>query len=144
MPIRCCCFAWGIFTNCFTRMPKTAARILNLSLTSRDKSSANPVPMAGFPYHALDGYLQKLIKAGFRAAVCEQVEDPKEAKGLVRREVTRVVTPGTLTDDALLDPRKNNFLATLAPAKQSVGIAWLELSTGSFVTADLPWEHLGR
>ena len=89
------------------------------------------MPMAGFPYHQLDSYLGKLIAAGFRAAVCEQVEDPKLAKGLVRREVTRIVTPGTVTDDALLDPRESNFLAAVAPGEPA-GLAWVELSTGQF------------
>ena len=136
-------FRMGDFYELFYEDAESAARVLNLTLTSRDKSSANPVPMAGFPYHALDGYLHKLIQAGFRASVCEQVEDPKQAKGLVRREVTRVVTPGTLTEDALLDPRQHNFLATIFPTKTAVGIAWLELSTGRFVTADLAPAHLG-
>ncbi len=136
-------FRMGDFYELFYEDAETAARVLNLTLTSRDKSSENPVPMAGFPFHALDGYLQKLIKAGFRAAVCEQVEDPKAAKGLVKREVTRVVTPGTLTDDALLDPRKQNYLATIYPAKHAVGMAWLELSTGQFMAGDFEAQHLG-
>ena len=85
--------------------------------------------MAGFPHHQLESYLGKLIAAGLRAAVCEQVEDPKLAKGLVRREVTRIVTPGTVTDDALLDPRESNYLAAVAPG-DPVGLAWVELSTG--------------
>jgi len=135
-------FRMGDFYELFYEDAELAARELNLTLTSRDKSSANPVPMAGFPYHALDGYLHKLIQAGFRAAVCEQVEDPKEAKGLVKREVTRVVTPGTLTDDALLDPRENNFLATIFPTKEAAGMAWLELSTGRFVSAEFEPRHV--
>jgi DNA mismatch repair protein MutS len=116
---------------------ETAARVLGLTLTSRDKGSPNPIPMAGFPWHQLDSYLQKLIKSGFRAAICEQVEEPKLAKGLVKREVTRVVTPGTLTDDELLDPRENNFLASLFVVKGRIGLAWLELSAGRFITTDL-------
>jgi DNA mismatch repair protein MutS len=90
--------------------------------------------MAGFPHHQLDSYLGKLIAAGQRVAVCEQVEDPKKAVGLVRREVTRVVSRGTLTDDALLDPRQSNYLAAVAPG-DPVGMAWVELSTGRFVAA---------
>ncbi len=93
--------------------------------------------MAGFPWHQLDAYLQKLIQSGFRAAICDQVEDPKKAKGLVRREVTRVVTPGTLTDDELLDPRQSNFVACIAPSRTLIGLAWLELSTGRFLVTDL-------
>jgi len=87
--------------------------------------------MAGFPHHQLESYLGKIINAGLRAAVCEQVEDPKLAKGLVRREVTRVVTPGTLTDEALLDPRESNYLAAVAPG-EPVGVAWVDMSTAAF------------
>lgn len=126
-------FRMGDFYEMFHDDAKTAARVLNLALTSRDKGE-NGTPMAGFPYHQLESYLGKLIAAGFRAAVCEQVEDPKQAKGLVRREVTRIVTPGTVTDDALLDPRESNFLVAVAPG-DPVGLAWVELSTGRFVAA---------
>lgn len=123
-------FRMGDFYEMFHEDAKVAARTLNLALTSREKGE-NPVPMAGFPHHQLESYLGKLIAAGLRVAVCEQVEDPKKAIGLVRREVTRVVTPGTLTDEALLDPRQSNFLAAIAPG-EPVGLAWVELSTGRF------------
>jgi len=125
-------FRMGDFYELFHEDAQVAAKILGLTLTSRDKNSENPVPMAGFPYHALEGYLRKLIASGHRAAICEQVEDPKTAKGMVRREVTRIVTPGTLTDDALLDPKQSNYLASVLPLKNRVGISWLELSTGRF------------
>lgn len=140
-------FRMGDFYELFHDDAKTAAGILNLTLTSRDKGE-NPTPMAGFPYHQLENYLAKLISRGHRAAVCEQVEDPKQAKGIVRREVTRVVTPGTLTDDALLDPRSNNYLATilLGPehqdSTQQCGIAWVELSTGRFTATQVPISRL--
>lgn len=130
-------FRMGDFYELFYEDAQNASRVLGLTLTSRDKNSDNPVPMAGFPYHQLDSYLQKLIQAGFRAAICDQVEDPKKAKGLVRREVTRVVTPGTLTDDQMLDPRQSNFLACVAPSKSGIGLAWLELSTGRFYLTDV-------
>src|SRR5487761_459113 len=100
-------FRMGDFYELFHEDAKLAARVLGLALTSRDKGE-NPVPMAGFPYHQLESYLGKLIAAGLRAAICEQVEDPRLAKGLVKREVTRVVSPGTVTDDALLDPHESN------------------------------------
>ena len=129
-------FRMGDFYELFYEDAETAAKVIGLTLTSRDKGSANPVPMAGFPYHALEGYLHKLIHAGHRVAVCEQMEDPKLAKGLVRREVTRIVTPGTLTDDALLDPKESNFLAAVFPSRDRVGVAWLELSTGRFQCAE--------
>ncbi len=133
-------FRMGDFYEMFHEDARTAARVLNLALTSREKGE-NAVPMAGFPHHQLESYLGKLIAAGMRAAVCEQVEDPKLAKGLVRREVTRIVTPGTVTDDALLDPRESNFLAAVAPG-DPVGLAWVELSTGRFVAAGFPAAQL--
>ncbi|MGA2255660.1 MAG: DNA mismatch repair protein MutS [Thermoguttaceae bacterium] len=133
-------FRMGDFYEMFQDDAKTAARVLNLALTSRDKGE-NGTPMAGFPHHQLESYLGKLIAAGFRAAVCEQVEDPKLAKGLVKREVTRVVTPGTITDDALLDPRESNYLAAVSPG-DPVGLAWVEISTGRFVAAHFPAAHL--
>ena len=134
-------FRMGDFYELFHDDAKTASRMLGLTLTSRDKSD-NPIPMAGFPHHQLESYLGKLIAAGYRAAVCEQVEDPKLAKGLVKREVTRVVTPGTLTDDALLDPRESNYLAAVAPPGkdgETAGLAWAELSTGRFFATVVPW-----
>jgi DNA mismatch repair protein MutS len=140
-------FRMGDFYELFYDDAKTAARVLGLTLTSRDKGE-NPIPMAGFPYHQLESYLAKLIAGGFRAAVCEQMEDPKLAKGLVKREVTRVVSPGTLTDDALLDPRSSNYLAAVAlPAHKSngddrAGLAWAELSTGRFLAASVPLARL--
>jgi DNA mismatch repair protein MutS len=145
-------FRMGDFYELFHEDAKTAAKILGLTLTSRDKGE-NPVPMAGFPHHQLEGYLAKLIRGGHRVAVCDQMEDPKQAKGIVRREVTRIVTPGTLTDDALLDPLAPNLLVAISVANPGsghpkanhpslnasagksglqVGIAWVELSTGRF------------
>jgi len=135
-------FRMGDFYELFFDDAQLAARVLGLTLTSRDKGSPNPVPMAGFPYHALENYLQKLIHAGLRVAICDQVEDPKLARGLVRREVTRIVTPGTLVDEGLLDPRRNNFLASVFPEKSGVGLAWLELSTGRFSTAHVEPQNL--
>ena len=132
-------FRMGDFYELFHDDAKTAAAVLDLTLTTRDKHRENPIPMAGFPHHQLEGYLAKLISAGFRAAVCDQVEDPKQAKGLVRREITRVVTAGTLVDDALLDPRCANHLMAIVPGDR-VGLAWVELSTGQFFAAAVPAE----
>jgi len=126
-------FRMGDFYELFHDDAKAAARILNLALTSREKGE-NAIPMAGFPYHQLDAYLAKLIAAGRRVAICEQVEDPKKAQGLVKREVTRVVSPGTVTDDALLDPREPNYLAAVIGDEQ-LGLAWIDLSTGRFSAA---------
>src|SRR5215469_11333301 len=133
-------FRMGDFYELFHDDAKQAARVLGLALTSRDKGE-NPVPMAGFPHHQLESYLGKLIAAGLRAAICEQVEDPKLAKGLVKREVTRVVSPGTVTDDALLDPHESNYLAAVVPG-DTVGVAWVDLSTGRFHAAELPSQRL--
>jgi len=133
-------FRMGDFYELFRDDAKIAAATLGLALTSREKGE-NAVPMAGFPHHQLDAYLRKLVAAGMRAAVCEQVEDPKKAKGLVRREVTRVVTPGTITDDALLDPRKSNYLAAVVPGSVA-GVAWVELSTGRFMAAGCAGDRL--
>ena len=135
-------FRMGDFYELFYEDAVTASKVIGLTLTSRDKGSTNPIPMAGFPYHQLDGYLQKLVRGGFRAAICEQMEDPKLAKGPVKRDVTRVVTPGTLTEDSMLDPRESNFLACVFPTKELCGLAWLEVSTGRFVMADLAAEHV--
>lgn len=134
-------FRMGDFYELFHEDAKQAHRLLGITLTSRDKSE-NPIPMAGFPHHQLDGYLAKLISAGVRVAVCDQVEDPKKAKGLVRREVTRVVTPGTLTDDALLDPRASNYLAAIVPG-EIVGLSWIDFSTGRFYASTCAGERLG-
>jgi DNA mismatch repair protein MutS len=134
-------FRMGDFYELFDADAAVAARVLGLTLTSRDKT----IPMAGFPHHALDNHLRKLLHAGHRVAICDQVEDPALAKGLVRREVTRVVTPGTLTEDNLLDPRQPNHLAAVwaSPAgRAAVGLAWVELSTGQFQAADVPWQRL--
>ena len=137
----------GDFYELFFDDAKIAARTLGIALTSRDKGD-DPVPMAGFPYHQLDAYLAKIIAAGHRAAICEQVEDPKQAKGIVKREVTRIVTPGTLTDDALLDPQASNFLAAIVvPAGSkadgpSAGIAWIDVSTGRFYAATFPADQV--
>lgn len=124
-------FRMGDFYEMFGDDAERAGELLGLTVTSRDKGP-NAVPMAGFPHPALESYLAKLVAAGVRAAVCEQVEDPKTAKGLVKREIVRIVTPGTLTDEALLDPRVSNHLAAVVEVKGKLGLAWVELSTARF------------
>lgn len=124
-------FRMGDFYEMFGDDAERGSALLGLALTTRDKGP-NAVPMAGFPHPALESYLAKLVQAGQRAAVCEQVEDPKLAKGLVKREIVRVVTPGTLTDEALLDPKSANFLAAVVEVAGKLGMAWVELSTGRF------------
>ena len=150
-------FRMGDFYELFFEDAKIAGEKLGLTVTSRDKG-ANPIPMAGFPYHQLDTYLAKLIKLGLRAAVCEQVENPKNAKGLVKREVTQLVSAGTVTDENLLDPAVSNFLVAISlpsnSANQSnganresnlgetIGISWIELSTGQFYSTTTSNVHL--
>ena len=137
-------FRMGDFYELFHEDAKTAAKELGLTLTSREKGP-NGIPMAGFPYHQVDGYIAKLIKRGFRVAVCEQVEDPKTAKGLVKREISQVVSPGTVVDQGLLDPAECNYLVAVVPPayvkkklanpafENQFGVAWAELSTGRFL-----------
>lgn len=142
-------FRMGDFYEMFYEDALVAARALELTLTSRAKDGTGvAIPMCGVPYHAGDGYIARLVRKGFRVAVCEQVEDPKKAKGLVRREVVRVVTPGTLTDSAYLDAREPSFLMAVAfcPAESAggrgagdeevLGVALLDLTTGEFSVAE--------
>jgi DNA mismatch repair protein MutS len=133
-------FRMGDFYELFDDDAVTAHKALGITLTERTKG----VPMAGVPFHAAEGYLRRLVEQGFRVAVCEQVQDPKEAKGVVERAVTRVVTPGTLVDDSLLDAGETNRVAAMVPATadRPGAIAWAELSTGAFGCAELPANEL--
>jgi DNA mismatch repair protein MutS len=132
-------FRMGDFYEMFLEDARVAAEVLGLTLTTRDKHKADPVPMAGIPYHALHGYLATLVRRGFSVAICEQVEDPRLAKGIVKREVVRVITPGTLSDADLLEARQQNFLAAVALDKQgdsglrrTFGLSFADISTGEF------------
>jgi DNA mismatch repair protein MutS len=136
-------FRMGDFYETFYEDAKTCSRVLGLTLTSRDKGSANPVPLAGVPWHAVDGYLKKMLQAGFRVAVCEQMEDPKTAKGVVKRDVVRIVTPGTLTDAMLLEDKKDNFLCAVhLDAKGRAALSWVDISTGHFFVQRVPESEL--
>lgn len=125
-------FRMGDFYETFNDDAKITAKILGIVLTTRSSGSAADVPLAGFPYHALDNYLPKLVKAGHRVAICEQVEDPKLAKGIVKREVIEVVTPGTITSDQALSQKSNQFLASLYFHRDQIGYSILDQSTGEF------------
>jgi DNA mismatch repair protein MutS len=151
-------FRMGDFFETFYEDALVASKALELTLTSRSRDSeGGAIPMCGVPHHAVDSYIARLVERGFRVAICDQVEDPRKAKGLVRREVVRVVTPGTLTDSTYLDAREPAFLLGLAPAYaprstpaaaagpsepreapvlEAVGAALLDLSTGEFTTAE--------
>ena len=136
-------FRLGDFYEFFFDDAVLAARELQITLTSRNKEKGVAIPMCGVPYHAAEGYIAKLIRRGFKVAVCEQVEDPRLAKKLVRREVTRVVTPGTAADSSL-NAEENNFLAAVATVGDRVGFAALDLSTGEFRATEFAGESAGR
>ena len=127
-------FRMGDFYETFGDDAKVVAKELDIALTARDKNSDNPIPLAGVPYHALDSYLSKLIKKGHRVAICEQLEDPKSTKGLVRRGVTRIVSPGTVVEGSMLSA-SNNFLASINETDDGLGLAIMDISTGEFSTA---------
>ena len=129
-------FRMGDFYETFFEDAKTAARVLGLTLTSRSKGS-EAIPMAGVPYHAVQGYVRKLIEAKYKVAICEQLEDPATAKGLVKRDVVQVVTPGTLTDEGSLERSVENFLAAVWVEGEVAGVSWVEVSTGKFVATEV-------
>ncbi len=129
-------FRLGDFYEMFFDDAKTAARVLNLTLTARG-AGATRVPMAGIPYHAAENYIGRLVKSGFSIAICEQTEDVSQAKGLVKREITRVITPGTILSASMLDEKANNYLAALAYSGQSLGLAVVDVTTGEFKTCEL-------
>jgi len=127
-------FRLGDFYELFYEDAIIAARELQITLTSRNREKGQPIPMCGVPYHAAEGYIARLIRAGFKIAICDQMEQPGPGKKLVRREVVRVITPGTATDVAVLDARENNFLASVArhASGSPIGLAYVDLSTGEF------------
>src|SRR5882672_11506710 len=144
-------FRMGDFYEMFYEDALVAARALELTLTSRSKdANGGGIPMCGVPFHAVDGYIARLVKKGFRVAICDQVEDPRKAKGIVKREVVRVVSPGTLTDANYLDAREPAFLMAIVSGAEDgppssaartlsgprFGVALLDLSTGEFTTAE--------
>src|ERR1700675_1738836 len=124
-------FPLGDFYELFYEDAMLASRELQITLTSRNREKGQPIPMCGVPYHAADGYIARLIRAGFKVAICDQMELPGPGKKIVRREVVRVITPGTATDGAVLEARENNFLAAVAKdAGGTLGMAYVDLSTG--------------
>src|SRR5579862_1292892 len=141
-------YRMGDFYELFFEDAGRAAAALDIQLTKRGKHDGADIPMCGVPVHAAEAYLARLIRQGFRVAVCEQMEDPAEArkrgsKSPVRRAVVRIVTPGTLTEDNLLDARRHNYLAALADASGNLALAWLDLSTGDFATQEVAASALG-
>jgi DNA mismatch repair protein MutS len=136
-------FRMGDFYEMFFEDAVTASKVLEITLTSRNKGNEDSIPLCGFPYHAASSYIAKLIDKGFKVAICEQVEDPKQAKGIVKREVVRVVTPGLVVESDHLDAKENNYLAALHAHEDHVGLAFLDISTGEFrVTESQDTEYL--
>ncbi len=132
-------YRMGDFYEMFFEDAIEAAKILGITLTSRNKKTdTEPVPMCGVPYHALQGYLAKAVQAGKRVAICEQVEDPREAKGIVKREVVQIVTPGVVTDNQLLDDKSNNYIAAISIDRNSdiIGVSFLDVTTGEFLAGE--------
>jgi len=125
-------YRMGDFYEMFFEDALTAAPILEITLTSRNKSREDAVPLCGFPYHAASGYITKLVEKGFKVAICEQVEDPRNAKGIVKRDVIRVITPGLVTDEENLTAGENNYLAGIHAGRDMLGLAFLDISTGEF------------
>ncbi|MFQ6116504.1 MAG: DNA mismatch repair protein MutS, partial [bacterium] len=130
-------FRMGDFYEMFYEDAKVASEVLGLTLTSRAHGKSADVPLAGFPYHSLETYLTKMIKAGYRVAICEQLEDPKKAKVLVKRDVTEVVTPGTVLTEDLLESKRNNFLLSIFLKGEVCGIASVDISTGEFTVGEI-------
>ena len=137
-------FRCGDFYETYSEDAITAANILGITLTKRANGQAKHVEMAGFPFHALDTYLPKLIRAGKRVAICDQLEDPKLTKKLVKRGITELVTPGVAINDNVLSYKENNFLAAVHFGKSSCGVAFLDISTGEFLTAEGPFDYIDK
>src|SRR5258708_11318853 len=141
-------FRLGDFYETFEEDAGVASRVLGITLTKRGNGTAGDIPLAGFPYHALDSYLPKLVKAGHRVAICEQLEDPKIAKGIVKRDVVEVVTPGVAFSDKVLEQKQNNYLFAaalphpLATGDDIIGIAFADVTTGEFNVAEIPLRQL--
>jgi DNA mismatch repair protein MutS len=131
-------YRMGDFYELFYDDAEHAARLLDITLTQRGASAGEPIKMAGVPFHAVEQYLAKLIRLGESVAICEQIGDPSTSKGPVERKVTRVVTPGTLTDASLLDEKRENLLLALAPAARTLGLAWLSLASGELKVTEVP------
>ena len=137
-------FRVGDFYETFGEDAVIASKVLGITLTKRNNGAAYSSELAGFPYHALDTYLHKLVKAGYRVAICDQLEDPKTVKGIVKRGVTELVTPGIATNDKLLEQNSHNFLAAIHFTETAIGIAFLDISTGEFFTAEGNAEYIDK
>ena len=131
-------FRLGDFYEMFLQDAITASRELEITLTSRNKEKGEPIPMCGVPAHSAEGYIARLIQKGYRVAICDQMEDPRQTKKIVRREITRIITPGTVTESALLRSHENNYLASVYARGASAGLSYVDISTGEFRATELP------
>ena len=136
-------FRVGDFFETFEEDAKTASKVLGITLTKRSNGYAGDTPLAGFPHHAIDSYLPKLVRAGYRVAVCEQMENPKFTKGIVKREVVEVITPGVTLSDKLLDHKKNNYLLAISVHEEICGLSFCDISTAEFYVFEIPTSQLG-
>ena len=125
-------FRLGDFYEMFFEDAKTASKELDLVLTGRDCGMSERAPMCGVPYHSVDVYINKLIQKGYKVAICEQLEDPALAKGLVERDVIRIITPGTVIEDRMLQEGENNYIAAIFVGEQRIGLSYADVSTGAF------------
>ena len=137
-------FRVGDFYETYLQDAVTASEILGITLTRRSNGAAASTEMAGFPHHALDTYLPKLVRAGKRVAICDQLEDPKLTKKLVKRGITELVTPGVVVGGTMLDRKENNWLAAVHFGKKTLGVAFLDISTGEFLTAEGNEEYVDK
>src|SRR5258705_8651019 len=135
-------YRMGDFYEMFYADAERASKLLDITLTARGQSAGQPVRMAGVPFHSIEQYLAKLVKHGESVAICEQVGDPATSKGPVERRVTRVVTPGTITDSALLAPSRESFLVAAHVAGNVAGLAWISLASGDLRICEMPRERL--
>ena len=141
-------FRMGDFYELFHDDAVVAAKALNITLTSRQKHQDEPIPMCGVPYHSAEGYLERLLQQGLKVAIAEQIEDPRQAEGLVKRDIIRVVTPGTIVSPSSLEPKVHNFLACIAITTDGAGFAFVDVSTGAFAvttwTSEDAWQQALR
>src|SRR3989304_1943625 len=131
-------FRLGDFYETFDEDARIASKELEIVLTSREMGKGNKIPLAGIPYHALDGYLARLINRGDKVAICEQLTKPGETKGMLERDVVRLVTPGTVVEPGLLNSKSNNYLAAVAVGEGEVGLAFVDITTSEFAVTQLP------
>ncbi len=137
-------YRMGDFYEMFNEDAKIASKVLGLTLTARNHGGAEDVPLAGFPHHAIDRYANRLVKAGYKIAICEQTEDPKNAKGVVKRDIVEIITAGTATEDNFIEEKSNNFIVAVVAAADALGIAICDLSTGLFEAEEIPKDMLGE